>query len=220
MSEEERGQDSFAPAEDTAGTGTGEAAGTDTADTAGIGADTAQAQKTPSSGLASLYDWVEMAAASLICVVLVFAFVFRLMGVDGSSMIQTLHHRDRVILWELFYTPKAGDIVVISRGNQEPIIKRVIGMPGDTISFDAENQQVSVNGAVLDEPYVYIDEYALGAVYTDGSMTVPDGAYFVMGDHRNNSMDSRDERVGLIDEKDIMGKAVLRLWPWEDFGLL
>lgn len=220
MSEEERGLDSFAPAEDTAGTGTGEAAGTDTADTAGIGADTAQAQKTPSSGLASLYDWVEMAAASLICVVLVFAFVFRIMGVDGSSMIQTLHHRDRVILWELFYTPKAGDIVVISRGNQEPIIKRVIGMPGDTISFDAENQQVSVNGAVLDEPYVYIDEYALGAVYTDGSMTVPDGAYFVMGDHRNNSMDSRDERVGLIDEKDIMGKAVLRLWPWEDFGLL
>ena len=84
MSEEERGQDSFAPAEDTAGTGTGEAAGTDTADTAGIGADTAQAQKTPSSGLASLYDWVEMAAASLICVVLVFAFVFRIMGVDGD----------------------------------------------------------------------------------------------------------------------------------------
>lgn len=73
----------------------------------GSAPDTAQAQKTPSSGLASLYDWVEMAAASLICVVLVFAFVFRIMGVDGSSMIQTLHHRDRVILWELFYTPKA-----------------------------------------------------------------------------------------------------------------
>ncbi len=205
MTEEQREQDNLAPETDAA-------AQTDVADAA--------AEKQPGSALASLYDWVEMAAASLICVVLVFAFVFRIMGVDGSSMIQTLHHNDRVILWELFYSPKAGDIVVISRGNEEPIIKRVIGVPGDTISFDAESQQVSVNGKVLDEPYVYIDEYALGAVYTDGSVTVPDGAYFVMGDHRNNSMDSRDSRVGLIDEKDIMGKAVLRLWPWEDFGLL
>ena len=205
MTEEQREQDNLAPETDAA-------AQTDVADAA--------AEKQPASGLESLYDWVEMAAASLICVVLVFAFVFRIMGVDGSSMIQTLHHNDRVILWELFYSPKAGDIVVISRGNEEPIIKRVIGVPGDTISFDAESQQVSVNGKVLDEPYVYIDEYALGAVYTDGSVTVPDGAYFVMGDHRNNSMDSRDSRVGLIDEKDIMGKAVLRLWPWEDFGLL
>lgn len=205
MTEEQREQDNLAPETDAA-------AQTDVADAA--------AEKQPGSALASLYDWVEMAAASLICVVLVFAFVFRIMGVDGSSMIQTLHHNDRVILWELFYSPKAGDIVVISRGNEEPIIKRVIGVTGDTISFDAESQQVSVNGKVLDEPYVYIDEYALGAVYTDGSVTVPDGAYFVMGDHRNNSMDSRDSRVGLIDEKDIMGKAVLRLWPWEDFGLL
>lgn len=205
MTEEQREQDNLAPETDAA-------AQTDVADAA--------AEKQPGSALASLYDWVEMAAASLICVVLVFAFVFRIMGVDGSSMIQTLHHNDRVILWELFYSPKAGDIVVISRGNEEPIIKRVIGVPGDTVSFDAESQQVSVNGKVLDEPYVYIDEYALGAVYTDGSVTVPDGAYFVMGDHRNNSMDSRDSRVGLIDEKDIMGKAVLRLWPWEDFGLL
>ena len=205
MTEEQREQDNLAPETDAA-------AQTDVADAA--------AEKQPGSALASLYDWVEMAAASLICVVLVFAFVFRIMGVDGSSMIQTLHHNDRVILWELFYSPKAGDIVVISRGNEEPIIKRVIGVPGDTISFDAESQQVSVNGKVLDEPYVYIDEYALGAVYTDGSVTVPDGAYFVMGDHRNNSMDSRDSRVGLIDEKDIMGKAVLRLWPWEYFGLL
>ncbi len=182
------------------------------------GADAAQTQKQPASGLNSLYDWVEMAAASLICVVLVFAFVFRIMGVDGTSMIQTLHHNDRVILWELFYTPKAGDIVVISRGNEEPIIKRVIGMPGDTVSFDAENQQVSVNGTVLEETYVYIDGCTRGPVYRDGSVTVPEGCYFVMGDHRDNSSDSR--MIGCIDEKDIMGKAVLRLWPWEDFGLL
>ena len=182
------------------------------------GADAAQTQKQPASGLNSLYDWVEMAAASLICVVLVFAFVFRIMGVDGTSMIQTLHHNDRVILWELFYTPKAGDIVVISRGNEEPIIKRVIGMPGDTVSFDAENQLVSVNGTVLEETYVYIDGCTRGPVYRDGSVTVPEGCYFVMGDHRDNSSDSR--MIGCIDEKDIMGKAVLRLWPWEDFGLL
>lgn len=182
------------------------------------GAGAAQTQKQPASGLNSLYDWVEMAAASLICVVLVFAFVFRIMGVDGTSMIQTLHHNDRVILWELFYTPKAGDIVVISRGNEEPIIKRVIGMPGDTVSFDAENQQVSVNGTVLEETYVYIDGCTRGPVYRDGSVTVPEGCYFVMGDHRDNSSDSR--MIGCIDEKDIMGKAVLRLWPWEDFGLL
>ena len=108
--------------------------------------------------------------------------------------------------------------MVISRGNEEPIIKRVIGMPGDTVSFDAENQQVSVNGTVLEETYVYIDGCTRGPVYRDGSVTVPEGCYFVMGDHRDNSSDSR--MIGCIDEKDIMGKAVLRLWPWEDFGLL
>ena len=92
--------------------------------------------------VSALYDWVEAAVFSLICVVVVFTFFFRIVGVDGKSMMDTLMHKDRLILASAFYTPKHGDIVVINRYAEEPLIKRVIAMGGDELQIDPDTHIV------------------------------------------------------------------------------
>ena len=131
--------------------------------------------------VSALYDWVEAAVFSLICVVVVFTFFFRIVGVDGKSMMDTLMHKDRLILASAFYTPKHGDIVVINRYAEEPLIKRVIAMGGDELQIDPDTHIVLLNGEELDEPYVHYD-----TVLEDfrGPITIPEGYVFVMGDHR------------------------------------
>lgn len=169
--------------------------------------------------VSSLYEWVEAAIFSLICVTLVFTFLFRIVGVDGESMQTTLMDRDRLILSELAYTPARGDIVVINRYVEEPLIKRVIGLPGDTIYIDGDTQAVYRNGEKLDEPYVHGSPTPPREL--QGEVTVPEGHLFVMGDNRVYSKDSRYTDVGthgFIDIKDVMGKAVFRLWPFNTFG--
>ncbi len=160
-----------------------------------------------------LYEWVEAAVFSLIVVVLVFTFLFRVVGVDGPSMTPTLLDQERLILTDLFYTPERGDVVVINRYTREPLIKRIIAVGGDTLAIDGETGEVSVNGEVLDEPYIQGTTYPLEF---ESPQTVPEGYVFVMGDNRENSTDSR--RLGFISEKDIMGEAVFRIWPLSKFG--
>lgn len=89
---------------------------------------------------------------SLIVVVLVFTFLFRIVGVDGRSMQTTLMDKDRLILSALPYTPERGDIVVINRYTKEPLVKRIIAVENDTISIDEESHRVILNGEILDEP--------------------------------------------------------------------
>lgn len=122
--------------------------------------------------VSALYDWVEAAVFSLICVVVVFTFFFRIVGVDGKSMMDTLMHKDRLILASAFYTPKHGDIVVINRYAEEPLIKRVIAMGGDELQIDPDTHIVLLNGEELDEPYVHYD-----TVLEDfrGPITIPEG---------------------------------------------
>ena len=165
--------------------------------------------------VSALYDWVEAAVFSLICVVVGFTFFFRIVGVDGKSMMDTLMHKDRLILASAFYTPKHGDIVVINRYAEEPLIKRVIAMGGDELQIDPDTHIVLLNGEELDEPYVHYD-----TVLEDfrGPITIPEGYVFVMGDHRNASKDSRMDEVGLINVKDIAGKAIFRIWPLNKIG--
>lgn len=171
--------------------------------------------------VASLYEWMEAAIFSLVCVVLVFSFLFRIVGVDGDSMQTTLMDHDRLILTDLFYTPAHGDIVVINQHTQEPLIKRIIAMAGDRLDIDEETGEVLLNGKVLSEPYVN-GQFTERRQFT-GEMVIPEGYVFVMGDNRGYSKDSRYMDIGengLISTRDIMGKAVFRLWPFSQVGSL
>ena len=162
-------------------------------------------------GVTSLYEWVEAAVFSLIVVVLVFAFIFRIVGVDGTSMMTTLKDSDRLILTHLLYEPERGDIVVINRYTDEPLVKRVIGVAGDTVEIDEEQHKVRLNGELLDEPYV---DFPTPAYDMTGAVVIPEGYVFVMGDHRDNSHDSRWDDIGPVPVGDILGRAVLRIWPF------
>lgn len=166
------------------------------------------------NSMSGLYEWVEAAVFSLTFVVLVFSLLFRIVGVEGSSMTDTLHDQDRLIITNLMYTPKRGDIVIINRYTEEPLVKRIIAVGGDTLEINAQKNQVIVNGEVLDET-----SYAKGITdpiyFVPNKQTIPEGCVFVMGDNRENSKDSRYmSDVGFVKLKDIMGKAVFRFIPF------
>ena len=165
---------------------------------------------------AAAYEWVEAAIFALVCVVLVFTFLFRIVGVDGESMQNTLMNHDRLILTRLPYTPERGDIVVINRYVEEPLIKRVIALEGNTVGIDAEAGRVVLNGETLEEPYAHYPTFP-GADFS-GEVTVPEGCVFVLGDHRTDSKDSRSAEVGFVRVEDIVGKAVFSLWPFGPIG--
>lgn len=175
-------------------------------------------QASPETVVRSVYDWVEAAVFSLVCVVLVFTFLVRIVGVKGPSMENTLFENDRLLLTNLFYTPERGDIVVINRYVEDPLIKRVIAVAGDTLEIDPDTEQVILNGQVLDES-AYIN-FPTPPIDMTGEIYVPEGYVFVMGDHRTDSHDSRSADIGLVRVKDIVGKAVFRIWPFRDIGFL
>lgn len=118
--------------------------------------------------------------------------------------------------------PSRGDVVVFTPpepGDQKPYIKRVIGLPGDHIQI-TDNYEVLVNGVAIDEPYIgdYRNECVLVSNFPYCDVTVPEGHYFVMGDHRTNSQDSR--YFSVVEEDRIIGKAWLTYWPISDFGII
>lgn len=164
---------------------------------------------------AAAYEWTEAAIFALVCVVLVFTFLFRIVGVDGESMQNTLMDRDRLILTHNFYTPARGDIVVINRYTSEPLVKRIIALGGDTIDIDPDTQMVFINGEQIEEPYL---DCKTPPMEFTGPYTIPAGYVFVMGDNRVNSHDSRSSDICAVKVKDIMGKAVFRIWPLPDIG--
>ncbi len=162
------------------------------------------------------YEWTQIICGALVVITLLYTFVFRIVDVSGSSMEATLSDGERLILSSLPYTPERGDIVVISRGDsQEPLIKRVIGLPGDTVRIDAESGGVYLNDTLLEEPYIGV---ATAVEQMTGSITVPQGQLFVMGDNRakNCSLDSRT--FGCVSQEAVVGEAVFRLFPLDRMG--
>lgn len=163
------------------------------------------------------FEWIEAIVVSLVAVILVFTFIFRIVSIDGNSMNNTLHDQDRVMISHLFYTPKRGDIVVLGIPNMDkPIIKRIIGMAGDRIEVDYDTDIVKVNGEMVSEPYIKEDMLPKGQVTFP--IEVPEGKIFVMGDNRNDSLDSRYYEVGFVDVDDIIGQAMFRLFPFNKIG--
>ena len=168
------------------------------------------------------FDMLEMFVFALAFVILAMAFCFRHSVVDGGSMDQTLYDGEHLIISDLFYTPKTGDIVVVQDTSKQdtypslskPIVKRVIATENQEVVITSDGR-VYVDGVLLDEPYVYIDTYDY--TYDTLKMTVPEGYVFLMGDHRNVSLDSRSP-AGPFSEDAILGKVVLRFLPIDRFG--
>ncbi len=161
------------------------------------------------------YDWVSAMIVALVALVCLFTFLFRNASVIGDSMVPTLQDGDRLVLLDRVSDYRYGDIVVIDRYVDKPLIKRIIAVEGDRL--DICDGRVYVNGNMLTEPYIQ-GETVLRDF--EGPTTVPEGKVFVMGDNRSVSLDSRSVSVGFISKKDIVGKAFFRIWPWRDIGIV
>lgn len=192
-------------------------------------------EKNRSGFLRSIFDYIEVLAISVLAVLLVFTFCFRVCRVDGNSMNNTLIHEERLVTTNLFYTPKQGDIIVFHLSNDhytQPLVKRVIALGGQEVKINFTEGKVYVDGELLEEDYAYIDggKYSIRSDFqkeymhteSDGTVwfiaTVPEGKVFAMGDNRNHSTDSRAYLVGFVDEDCILGKAIMRLSPFTVFN--
>jgi signal peptidase I len=157
-----------------------------------------------------------------VIVILIFVFVGRHIGIEGPSMMQTLHEGDSVVISNLFFTPKYRDVVVLRKleFSEDPIIKRVIATEGQTVNIDYNSGSVTVDGVALDEPYINERMNEPWYETLEFPLTVPENHIFVMGDNRNHSNDGRDVRIGLVDRSCVIGKAYAVIWPLSDFKFL
>lgn len=168
----------------------------------------------------NLYEWVQSLVGSVLVVVAIFTFVIRMMGVDGHSMLNTLQHGDRLLVVNsmLYHDYKYGDIVILRKDgvfDDDPIVKRVIAVEGQTVDIDFAEGIVYVDGEALEEDYIREPTYT--AEGTEFPLTVPEGSIFVMGDNRNGSSDSRDYRLGTVDTRYVIGKAAFLIFPGPDY---
>ena len=150
----------------------------------------------------NVFEWYEALISAALVLVLVFSLFFRIIQVDGESMVPTLQNGDKLIVWGAGYEPQRGDVVIVDSYTAygKPLVKRVIAKGGDVVNIDYQAGTVSVNGEVLQETYIAEPTY--------------------LGDNRNASLDSRSSYVGCIDERDILGKVLLCFLPFSDFGVV
>ena len=173
--------------------------------------------------LSMAFDIVETLAIATCTIVLLFTFVFRIAIVNGESMNNTLNAGDMLIVTDIGYKPRYGDIVVLQKVDSalgdEAVVKRVIATEGQTVSYNDETNELTVDGAVIDESeYVYIDYAHKRLSDIEYPITLGEGEVFVMGDNRRHSTDSRSYSLGIVDERCIFGHVIARIYPLSDFG--
>ncbi len=162
-----------------------------------------------------LLEMIDAVVFALVAVMMVFTLLCRIYVVDGDSMKTTLLHEDRLLVSQLFYTPKQGDVVCFVAGenlSEKILVKRIIATEGQTIDI-TDDFRVMVDGALLEEDYLDLWQ-STDPKHFVFPYTVKEGEVFCMGDNRMNSKDSRD--LGPIETKYLLGKVVVRLMP--NFG--
>ena len=173
-----------------------------------------------------LLEWILVLLSAFIIAQLINNFVFRFARVDGPSMENTLHHNEYLLVWKLGYEPKCGDVIVFETDmnvngtlQKQYLVKRVIATEGQTIEVDYETDRVLVDGKEIQEDYIKdADMFAPYQTQHSYPYTVEEDHIYVLGDNRNNSLDSRAK--GAIPESDITGKVVFRLLPFDKIGTL
>lgn len=166
----------------------------------------------------SLRELIETIIMAGVMAALIMTFVARAYTVNGESMLPTLEHGERLLVDKLSYRfiePARGDIVVFKypADPSEQFIKRIIGVPGDLVSI--QNGVVFVNGQALEEDYI-----SAPARIGFREQVVPEDSYFVLGDNRNNSEDSRFSGVGFVPKANIVGRAIWRYWPLTEIEIM
>lgn len=203
-----------------------------------IEVNTGQENKSGNKLLSDVIEIVESTLITVFVIIMIFTYILHPVNVVGTSMTNTLQDGDRIFMTTVYGGLSYGDIVVINNdmaylldsdngiieknidgsGLKECIIKRIIATGGQTVELVPYSGDVIVDGKTLDEPYIK-EKLKNGGVF-DYPITVPEGYYFVMGDNRNGSSDSRNPDIGLIKKDQIYGKAILRYAPISDFKYL
>lgn len=172
--------------------------------------------------VSELYQNVRTLATVLAVLILIFTFAVRIIVVSGPSMENTLFNGDAMVVWSLGYEPRQGDVIVLTQPayQEDSIVKRVIATGGQHVSIDYNTNTVRVDGQLLQEDY--IKEWMMVPSYGPGNsdLIVPEGHLFVMGDNRNESADSRYPTIGVIDERCVIGRAILVAFPFSHLGLI
>ncbi len=200
---------------------------------------TSVTQPTPpekGGALSTLFDMLETFVWALAAVFLVFLFFLRLCQVDGSSMENTLYHGELLILQSFAYTPEQDDIIVFhmtdpSVNLEKTLVKRVIATGNQELTINFLTNEIYVDGIRYEDSHAVLKDAAdqITGTYTltaqhhynpdTGilSLTVPEGSLFVLGDNRNFSKDSRTLDIGFVDERSVLGRVILRIYPFTDF---
>ena len=171
----------------------------------------AMAEKEPGRGL---FEWLQTLMTAVVCMVLLFTFVGRVVRVDGRSMDPTLAHGELLLVWSMGYEPRAGDIVIASKTTAEPL-------EGQTVELDYGEGRVLVDGQALAEPYLLEPMALPQKPEMQGTrFQVEADSLFLLGDNRNGSTDSRHSGVGSVHRDCLLGRAVAVIWPLDHLRLL